>query len=360
MYIGIGGVALALDRCERNEQSITLPADLADRVKQLLRSLMSSVEQKDLSGTSFLLGAAGPLAFAATYHFRVGNREQARDRLQRLIGLGDTVLQMELGECELLYGRAGYLNALSHVQALVQSMGDGHALQGDFRRVAVAVIHQVAQSGLQLSQRLRGMGKNVPTLAYIWYGDMYLGAAHGIAGILYVLLDFPADLLNEAHPSLIPAVRATLEELMQMVHASGNYPAVLGADSRLLQFCHGAPGFAMLYCKAYQRYGEPSFLRAALGAADATKAGIRTKGAGLCHGPPGSIYALLHVYRVTKDISWLRCSASLAMYSCRKLESYYEWSDHTLSLYEGVAGLVVLIVDMLSNPSDVSFPGFDA
>jgi hypothetical protein len=46
------------------------------------------------------------------------------------------------------------------------------------------VVSAVLRSGQNLAQR---EGRHVP-LMYMWHGKYYLGGAHGIAGILYMLL----------------------------------------------------------------------------------------------------------------------------------------------------------------------------
>jgi hypothetical protein len=46
------------------------------------------------------------------------------------------------------------------------------------------VVSAVLQSGQNLAQK---EGRHVP-LMYMWHGKYYLGGAHGIAGILYMLL----------------------------------------------------------------------------------------------------------------------------------------------------------------------------
>jgi hypothetical protein len=45
-------------------------------------------------------------------------------------------------------------------------------------------VSAVLTSGQKLAQ---WEGRNVP-LMYMWHGKYYLGAAHGISGILYMLL----------------------------------------------------------------------------------------------------------------------------------------------------------------------------
>lgn len=84
-------------------------------------------------------------------------------------------------------------------------------------------------------------------LMYQWHGTRYWGAAHGLAGIMHVLLHFP---LNEEDAD---DVKGTLRYMIKGRFSSGNYPSSEGnARDRLIHWCHGAPGIAMTLCKAAQ------------------------------------------------------------------------------------------------------------
>lgn len=83
-------------------------------------------------------------------------------------------------------------------------------------------------------------------LMFEWYGERYWGAAHGLAGILHILMDM------ELKPDEVEDVKGTLKYMIQNRFPSGNYPS---SEERrhediLVHWCHGAPGIALTLVKA--------------------------------------------------------------------------------------------------------------
>lgn len=81
---------------------------------------------------------------------------------------------------ELLYGRVGCLFALLFVKQTCK----GEIHDDLISNIANAII----KSGKHLSEKLRQGGFATPPLMFEWHEQKYLGPAHGIAGILYLLL----------------------------------------------------------------------------------------------------------------------------------------------------------------------------
>lgn len=78
---------------------------------------------------------------------------------------------------ELLYGRAGYLYALLFINKNISPAPIDDEL---IKRI----IDCILSSGREYS-----MSKSYKTpLMYSWHEKEYLGGAHGLAGILYILL----------------------------------------------------------------------------------------------------------------------------------------------------------------------------
>lgn len=79
-----------------------------------------------------------------------------------------------------------------------------------------------------------------------FYGEKYWGAAHGLAGIMHVLMDM------ELEPDEIMDVKGTLKYMIRNRFPSGNYPASEQDRKRdvLVHWCHGAPGIALTLVKA--------------------------------------------------------------------------------------------------------------
>jgi lantibiotic modifying enzyme len=84
-------------------------------------------------------------------------------------------------------------------------------------------------------------------LMYEWHGKKYWGAAHGLAGIMHVLMHTELKLDEQDD------VKNTLRYMISNRFPSGNYPSSEESESdRLVHWCHGAPGVALTLVKAYQ------------------------------------------------------------------------------------------------------------
>jgi lantibiotic modifying enzyme len=87
-------------------------------------------------------------------------------------------------------------------------------------------------------------------LMYTWKGTRYLGASHGLAGILHILMHFP---LNKADHD---DVKGALKYLLRTRYFRGNYPSKEHntRGDQFVHWCHGAPGVAITLCKAAEVY----------------------------------------------------------------------------------------------------------
>lgn len=85
-------------------------------------------------------------------------------------------------------------------------------------------------------------------LMYSWKSTRYWGAAHGLAGILQILMHFPLKQQD------IDDVKGTLRYMIKGRYLRGNYRASEGNNrgDRLVHWCHGAPGVVMTLCRAVQ------------------------------------------------------------------------------------------------------------
>lgn len=100
-------------------------------------------------------------------------------------------------------------------------------------------MEEVITAGRQLAQKGRC------PLMYEWHGKKYWGAAHGLAGIMNVLMDM------ELKPDEAEDVKGTLCYMIKNRFLSGNYPSSEGNESdRLVHWCHGAPGVTLTFVKA--------------------------------------------------------------------------------------------------------------
>ena len=86
---------------------------------------------------------------------------------------------------ELLYGRAGFLYALLFVKQYNPGKIDDQMI--------IEIASTIVESGKRLAKQLKQKGIQTPPLMYQWHEKKYLGAAHGMAGIIYLLLQVSAQ-----------------------------------------------------------------------------------------------------------------------------------------------------------------------
>ena len=207
-------------------------------------------------------------------------------------------------------------------------------------------------------------------LQYYFYGTDYHGAAHGTAGILYILLQFPEWCLQPDNKTFI---ENTLDHMLALQFPSGNFPLEAKTNSQDVQihWCHGAPGFVYTLYHAHKVFGGERYqlpLERALNVV--WSRGVIKKGLGLCHGIAGNAYAFLMMYRHTNEEKHLYRAfkmAELMQNHCvlDAIATYFDpqrqcqgVADFPYSLMEGLAGTICYHCDLL-HPQSAAFPGYD-
>ncbi|CAH1155928.1 unnamed protein product [Phaedon cochleariae] len=236
VYTGTSGIALL------KLKKLPFERGNLEEVKCLL-----SLHQLKNHRYTFLCGDAGPLSIGVIVSHRLGNQAETQILIERLKELGKCVLDMNSDiPDEYLYGRAGYLYSILYVNKNVHPQ----PFDDNFIRM---IIEAILVSGRTTSKALKF---KVP-LMYQWHNSYYLGAAHGISGILYLLLQAKEFLTEKDLNTLI---KPTIEYLLDQRFASGNFPSSLGRDSdKYVQWCHGAPGFLYLLTTAYKVIQSKSY-----------------------------------------------------------------------------------------------------
>jgi Lanthionine synthetase C-like protein len=190
------------------------------------------------------------------------------DLVKDLCDFADVTADEESGN-EWLYGRAGYLYLLRFVKVC---FADDVEVKQLIDETADDVIDAI-------------MATPRP---WKWHGKAYLGAVHGMIGIItqVVLTD----------SSLASKLEGDLGALLSYQYDSGNWPSSIppGRD-RLVQVCHGAPGVtnSLLSIKKYFPKLEEKIDRCIRKGRECIKErGLLTKEACLCHGVSGNALAL--------------------------------------------------------------------
>ena len=154
-------------------------------------------------------------------------------------------------------------------------------------------------------------------------------------------------------------IKPTLDYLISTRFPNGNYPSSLenGTD-RLVQWCHGAPGFIHCFVKAYQVFQSRVYLDAAVKCSDVIwERGLLTKGFGLCHGMAGNAYSFLHVFQITGDPVHLHRACQFTRIILEAPPHECRTPDHPYSMFEGSAGTIHFLFDLLK-PTSSCFPGY--
>ncbi|MEO7391343.1 MAG: LanC-like protein [Ramlibacter sp.] len=111
--------------------------------------------------------------------------------------------------------------------------------------------------------------------------------------------------------------------------------------AKLMQYCHGAPGFAI--CLA--DFPDDSLDGLLIAAGESTwTAGPLRKGSNLCHGTGGNGYVFLKLYRRTGDAKWLERARAFAMHGIAQTErAYAEYGHLRHSLWTGDPGFAIYL-----------------
>ncbi|XP_028663922.1 glutathione S-transferase LANCL1 [Erpetoichthys calabaricus] len=298
---------------------------------------------------TFLCGDTGPLAIAAVIFHKMQKQRESEECLNQLLQLHESVVKLDSRvPDEMLYGRMGYLYSLVFVNEQLQQ-----------ERIPRQYIQQVCKtvlaSGANLSMKSQFQEKS--PLMYEWYQEYYVGAAHGLAGIYYFLMqpDF-----GVSQDQLLGLVKPSVDFLCNLKFPSGNYPPCIG-DTRdlLVHWCHGAPGLIYMLIQAYKVFGVDQYMIDAVQCGEIIwNRGLLKKGYGLCHGVAGNAYGFLALFKFTQDAKYLYRACKFAEWCLDYGKHGCRTPDTPFSLFEGMAGTIYFLVDLLQ-PMRSKFPAFE-
>ncbi|XP_032499304.1 lanC-like protein 2 isoform X4 [Phocoena sinus] len=280
-YTGWTGIALLYLQLYRVTCDQTYLLRSLDYVKRTLRNLNGR-------RVTFLCGDAGPLAVGAVVYHKLRSDYESQECITKLLQLQRAIVcrDSDLPD-ELLQGRAGYLYALLYVST---EMGPGAVCGSAVKEVVDAII----ESGKALSREEK-KAERCPLL-YQWHRKQYVGAAHGMAGIYYMLM---------------------------------------------------------------QVFKEEKYLKDAMECSDVIwQRGLLRKGYGICHGTAGNGYSFLSLYHLTRDKKYLYRACKFAEWCLEYGTHGCRIPDRPYSLFEGMAGTVHFLSDILA-PEASRFPAFE-
>jgi lantibiotic modifying enzyme len=108
--------------------------------------------------------------------------------------------------------------------------------------------------------------------------------------------------------------------------------------------------------RAYRVWKDERYLESCKRCADVVwERGLLKKGPGICHGVAGNGYVFLCLYRLTDDPVYLNKARCFADFMFSEEFQSARTPDAPYSLYEGLAGAVCFLIDLL-DPATAEFP----
>lgn len=353
-------------------------------IKNALKNLNSLKHKGD--GCAFLCGRAGIHAVAAVISSKIRSTDDLKSNISAYrIGLQEckAINFSKYGCDEVLVGRAGYLSGIYWLNEQLHP-----------KPFEASEISEVCQTIVNSGRQYSAVNRSPIPLMYQYHGTEYLGAAHGICAIYQMLLESPwfestttnhqglqafphitATKLSDIRNSIdILLGKCTIQFVLTLIGLrnlffadlqlpDGNFPCAMedvahvGHDHKLVHWCHGAPGVIYVMAKSYLVFREEKYLAACKRAADLVwQKGLLKKGPGICHGVSGNGYVFLLMYRLTGNLKYLHRAHCFADYlTASEFVENARTPDRWDSLYEGLAGTVCYLIDLLE-PNTARFP----
>ena len=355
-------------------------AESLNNFKVAIETNLSIINQtgREKSSNSFFEGNAGIFTLGCVCSLYTNNKKEFDAYFNELMNLRD-ISYGKTCELEILYGCAGYLYSLLLLKKEVVtsktqlvSMEQLIILDDEIKNLS---LHLIKSGRIHQQKYSWEHSLLFPFSVQDNYPSFYLGAAHGLIGVLYLILctiKFFPDFCQRYSDNVLD-IRQTLFANLKYIQSlqlssTGNFPSHVAGDdgAQTVQFCHGAVGAVHLFILAKEIFGDFSFGKTALGCAKCLwERGILLKGNGVCHGMSGVTYGLIKLYKYTKDESLLL--KALGILRCTwdpkireivsKVKDPQRYTiglpDRPYSLMEGEAGDLCLCYDLHRYISDV-------
>ncbi len=181
---------------------------------------------------------------------------------------------------------------------------------------------------------------------------LYLGFAHGRAGILFSLLRW-YEVKGTGVPRSLVAMLDKHITLSETFEDMAYWPITTDPDEDRFWsgLCNGASGHLLLYSLAYSMLGSDDYFSVAEKSANFVLKNGGQSGISLCCGMVGEAFALMHWARRSNSRSWQLRSENLIR---RSILDRHEFSND-LGLLNGLGG-VALASSGIQNPSGPIFP----
>ncbi|CRH00409.1 G-protein coupled receptor, putative [Plasmodium relictum] len=379
VYCGVGGILymdIVLYECSKDVKYLELG-------KKIIRNL-NNYKQKNT--ITFLEGITGIYSLSSMLYYYLENEKSFSyiELLTNHLIHNMDELRSVNEECELLYGKCGYIYSF----LFCRNIWLNSKYKNTILKNLYFIVNSIFEYGLTKSNLMR----NITSLSlhFEWHDKIYLGAAHGYSGILFVLfnlINFFFNNLNELCLLLIgedkdiekeerkeilqkykdlttnklndyiKLIYKVTDEILSLyvtddfnVYSSIRKEKMKKKKEVLIQWCHGNPGFVILLIELLKYEKVPNYFQNKYNVQYIEKMGsliwekgLLSKGLGLCHGISGNGIIFLYLYNYTKDKIWYLRSLKYALFSIKYFDRFYNLPDRPDSLFEGYAALVVFL-----------------
>jgi len=369
IYTGTGGNIVVYWEQYNLYKHLANKEKMTEHLKNTLTAFETNIELADsgkipskrLTSPSFYTGLPGLYTMGTLIYKEMGKVEEMKACYGKVIDSMKLCEAKDVND-ELLYGTAGYLYCLLKLYMLDK-------VQFDCKAQIIKATNLLKTQGI--SSKLKGV------LCYTFPKGgkkMYFGAAHGLMGILYILIqavEVVEELMKDKE--LLKLIEGSSDYMLTQQYPSGNFKSSLGSENdKLIHFCHGAPGAISFLLSAHKFFKKDQYLKAALKAGEIIwQRGILYKGNGLCHGITGNALPLHTLYRAIGDEKWRYRSRMLIDASWDKeIQEIVKNHDSPgrlaagvpdtpYSLMEGMGGTAVVYASLMGKEDEVKFPGYE-
>jgi hypothetical protein len=339
LYWGASGVIWALHHLQ-DRGAARLARDYAPVVPGLIAANRAAMDRPaDAGFAAYLMGDTG----IRLLEHRLQPSAAIADELERLCGghLDDPTL-------ELMWGTPGTMLAALFMHERTGEQRWAEIYRDTARRL---------WSQLEWSE---DFGCHFWTQQLYGQRSTYIDAVHGFVATAVPLIH-GRHLLDDAEwNAWRDCIANTVQRTADREGAQANwrprlFPLPDASRPKLVQMCHGAPGFVI--CLA--DFPGVALDELLLAAGETTwQAGPLNKGSNLCHGTGGNGYAFLKLHRRFGDAAWLDRARAFAMHGIAQTEAELVEHGHLrYSLWTGDPGFAIYLWDCIEGTD--RFPTLD-
>uniref|UniRef100_A0A336MBR5 LanC-like protein 3 homolog n=1 Tax=Culicoides sonorensis TaxID=179676 RepID=A0A336MBR5_CULSO len=361
LYVGDAGIAYMLIKIHQNLKNLlSIPA--LEYAKVYVESAKENLSTYPDKSCAFLSGNAGIYAVSAVINNLSDNQSGVQADIKSYLKGLSVCTKPSFGGTdstgdEFLVGRAGYLAGIYYMNQNINPIQIKNS-------IIVEICTMMINKGRMYAEEQE---LDIPIM-YQYHDREYLGAAHGLCSILWAFLESPWYAWKSEdgiYPNISITkyndIKETIDYLLEIQDPEGGFPSKLNSfDKKLIHWCHGAPGVIYLLAKAYLIFNEEKYLDGCKKCAENIwNKGLLFKGPGICHGIAGNGYAFLMMFRLTRNQKYLyRAHKFMEFLTNDHFKKNARIPDRPYSLYEGLAGTVCFLIDLL-NPEKAMFPFMD-